>query len=329
MNPVTCATAASFVFIAASFPAAGAPTPAEKGEGPPWRGSVATYGHAATALSLSKSAEPFYNPFYGHRLELQPEWHFGQQLFLRGKLELSQELTLSDETTYRHEVVWSDLAVEVGAEGVDDPWLGVRAAGTLRLTAPLSKVSAAQTKLFSLGPGISLTRKFPVRSGLTARLESRLTQSFHRFTTTQFSAPTIAACGDLRDQSCGELAHSGARNVRSELGAAATVSFEPIEKLSATARFQLSQGWLYPLAEVRLNGAENLPTTGEVGLRHTWGLVLEASYQLLPYLTASLGSSTIAPQLAPDGTRRTPFFNRYTTLYLDLGLDFEAVLSRK
>jgi hypothetical protein len=55
--------------------------------------------------------------------------------------------------------------------------------------------------------------------------------------------------------------------------------------------------------------------------------VLDYTIELTDYLSASLGFSTFWPQLRPDSTYRTPFFNRYTNVYVDLSLDLERLVA--
>lgn len=297
----------------------------------PWRGSTLTYGHATSALSFNRAAEPFYNPFYAHRLELRPRWSFDRYADLSARFEVAQELTLSDDTTYRNEVVASDLMLEASAKGYQEPLTQVRVNGGLRVAVPFSKAAWAQTRVFSFAPGVVLSRSFPVKEGLSVSYDARYTFRFNRFTTAQYSGPTIAACGDPRELSCAEYVTSGVRNAFGDLSHGATVGFSPIAKLSLSSSFRLAHAFLYPLSPAEkptVNGPVALPVDAGTQARHSWGLTLEAGYQVLPELSVLLGSSTLAPQLGPDGVLRNPFFNRTTTLYVDLALELEPLIAR-
>ena len=332
MHSANLVRVASVLLLAASFPAGGA-EPAASSTAPteakeaPWRGSFVSYGHATSAISVDKAAEPYWNPFYVQTFVVQPEWHFTKHFFTRARFELEQELTLSDDTTYARQVMWSDLSLDLGTDGVKIPKAGIQVSGTVRLTAPLSKASAAQTKLTSIGPGVTLSRRFEVRSGLTVGYAARYTQRFHRFTTPGYDAPTITACGDLRDQVCTSLKGAEQRNVRADLLQGPTVSFDPLARLHLSATFQLSHAWLYALPSAPVAG-QPLDAAGDVGVRQSTGFIVSTGFDVTRELTLTLAATTFTSQPGPDGRARTPFFNRNTLLSLDAALDVEALLKR-
>jgi hypothetical protein len=309
--------------VDAPAPAPAPPPPAKKKA--PWRGTSLSYSHATSALSLNKAAEPLWNPYYLHRLAFRPQWHFGDQLFLRGNFDLGQELTLADDTNRRYEVVYSDAVLDLGAAGLADPWLGVHLSGSLRVTAGLSKVSQAQTRFLTLGPGVSLSRRFGVLEGLTVRYDVRYSERLHRSTTTVFDGPTLAFCDGRDLAQCAEYAHSGVRNTARDVSQSVGLSMSPHGRISFSAQFLAHHGFLYPLTSAEQYG---LPGDQGQHVRYAWGFNLGASIKLFDELSLSLGSSTFAPQLTPSSTRRSPFFNRFTNLYVDLGLDLEALLNR-
>ncbi|MGA9523070.1 MAG: hypothetical protein WBV82_16495 [Myxococcaceae bacterium] len=292
----------------------------------PWRGSFLTYGHAATTVSLDKGALPFYNPTYAHRLELGPQWNFNDLLFVRARLELMQEFTVSDTYENPHEIVVTDLMADVGTSGWEEPRTGIRISGDLRLTAPTSKIAQAQSRILSVGPRLSLSRKFPVMQGLTVRYDGRYTYRFNRYTTMQNEAPRLIACTDVQSLDCLETAHTGRRNVEQDVVHGATVLFQPLEKLSVTSSLMWSHGFLYALTPSDIPVRAN-PYANENFARFSSIFSIGASYQIFDALDVGAGVLTVSP-LGEDGSVRTPFFNQFTTLYLDLGVDFEALLSR-
>ncbi len=300
-------------------------TSAELKSTAPWRGSSFTYGHASTALSLDKGAQPWWNPYYAHRLELMPQWHFNDWLFARARFEIGQELTLADDTEYVREVVFSDITADVGTSGWQEPKTGIRISGDLRLTAPTSKMSWAQTKVFSVGPRLALSRSFPVMQGLSVRYEGRYTRRFHRYTTQQTEAPRLIACTDVDTLDCLNNDNTGRRNVMQDVVHGASVSFQPMEKLSFATALMFSHGFLYRLTPSDLPRAN--PFADPNVVRFSSVFSLGASYQIADALNLGAGVLTISPR-GEDGSYRQPFFNQFTTLYLDLGVDFEALLSR-
>ncbi|MBS1148940.1 MAG: hypothetical protein H6Q89_638 [Myxococcaceae bacterium] len=315
------AIVASFVAHAQVSTASSAVPPKAK---PGYRGSALTYGHQATAYTFDRAAEPQYNPTWSHRLGIIPEWHFNDQLFVRGRLFLGQEFTASDSTNHRNEVELSDLALEVGVSGFTEPFTRIRIGGDVRVTLPTSKLSHGATRLLAIGPGLALSRTFGF--GLTVAYTGRYSYRFHRYTTGLNDAPSIAACGNPLAAACAEFLTTGRRNAHSDLTHGAAIGFAPIEKLSINAAFHLSHLWLYPLAAVP---AELGPITEarDTPMRSFTNFELAVSWQLFKPIGITVGASTFSPQLNTYGTRYFPLFNRNTTLYLDLSFDVEAAVS--
>ena len=124
----------------------------------PWRGTSVNYSHNLGVMTLAPGAEPFYNPTWSQRLGLMPEWHFGDLITLRGRFFLSQEFTESDSTRYRNEVELSDVWLDTVWSGVTEKNSRIRLGADLRVTLPTSKVSQAQTRILTLGPGVNVSQ---------------------------------------------------------------------------------------------------------------------------------------------------------------------------
>ena len=77
----------------------------------PWRGSQVILGQAVSALSLDRSAELTYNPYYAMSLVFAPMWWATDWLALRGQFALAWEVTNSDITTREDEIWASDLTL--------------------------------------------------------------------------------------------------------------------------------------------------------------------------------------------------------------------------
>lgn len=297
----------------------------------PWTGSFILYSHNLSALTLNKAAEPYYNPTYNHQLDLRPQWNLGTRFFLRGRLMLSQELTLGDDTTYRNEVVLSDTWLDVGWRGTRIEALGLNVAANVRVFAPTSKGSQAETLVGGIGPGILLVRSFPVWGGLTLLADARVNRFFHRYTTSQNESPAVAACGDIRELSCNNFVQTGVRNAFASVGYGGGFSLSANDKLSFSSQFRMSHSFLYELsdfAKPTVGGLEALPTDAGTNTRHIWGFFFDVNYQLTPAFALSAGTFTFAPQLAPDGQHQNPFFSRFTMFHFDLGINVEALLSQ-
>lgn len=297
----------------------------------PFRGSVIAYEHAATALSAFKGAEPRWNPYYAHQLSLRPEFHIKElPVYFRGRFNLSQELTLSDSTTYKHEVVWSDVILEAVAPGWVEPNSKIRFGGNLRVTVPVSKASWAQTLTLGISPSLIVTRPFPVLKGLVVGYGVRYSGFLNRSTTVVFEGPRIP-CGDPDSALCRRLSHTGSRNPVWSLSHGPVVVLSPIEKLSLTATFNHFYTQLHaltPASVPALTGDVTLDGGNGIDGRFSAVAMLDATYALTDDLALAAGVLTSSSQLGPDGTYRNPFFNRFTMLYVDVLIDVERLTAR-
>ena len=302
-----------------------------------YRGTSVSYGHAATALTFAPGAQPDYNPSESHRLGLMPEWHFTDDFFVRSRFFMSQELTplfwgdgeKADETKYKYEVELSDLWLDAVYGGYKEKVTGIRVAGDLRFTLPTSKFSQAQTRLFTVAPGVNVSKTFKVLSGLTFVYATRFTFRINRLPTSQNAGPSITNCTDI--QLCNDLVSTGRRSAWSDILHGPTVVFAPHPKLSFSATFLMQRGFLPELAPVTdpsLTGSQYLQQQSDgPNTRDATAFVVGINYQPFDVVGFSLGSFTFSNQLRADGTYEFPLFNRNTVVSLDATFDLEAVIS--
>lgn len=321
---------AASVAVAQPTGLAGVETSGAGGNKAIWRGSSINYSHNATALTFAPGAEPQYNPTWSHRLGLFPEVHLGDVVTLRGRWFLSQELTLSDTTSTRNEVEVSDVWLDTVWSGFTEPTTRLRLGADVRVTLPTSKPSQAQSRLFTLGPSLNLSRRFNVLSGLSLIYSARFTWRFNRFATRQNQGPTIPACGDARALECLDLINTGVRNAQADVLHGPIVSFQPHPTVDVSASFLMQRAWLPALAPVPLEramGSTQLAAGTDVATRDLMLFSLSVSWQAFKNVGFSLGAWTFTSQLGEDGRYQFPLFNRNTTLYLDATLDVEGAVS--
>lgn len=302
---------------------------AKNADRPAWRGTSVNYSHNLGVMTLAPAAEPFYNPTWSHRLGLFPEWHFGQQLTLRGRFFLSQEFTESDSTRYRNEVELSDVWLDGVWSGFTEKNSRIHLGADLRVTVPTSKTSQAQSRILTLGPSLNVSRRFDVLSGLTLIYSARFTYRFNRFATRQNQGSTSSACGDSRSLECIDIINTGVRNPQFDVLHGPVVSFAPHAKVDVSASFLMQRAWLPALAAapVELAGSTQLGVGTDVATRDLMIFSLSVSYQAFKAVGFSLGAWTFSNQLGEDGRYQFPLFNRNTTLYLDATFDLEGAVS--
>lgn len=298
---------------------------AVEGSKSPFRGSTLVYEHSGSAISVLKSAEPTWNPYYAHQLSLRPEWHFSDPVFLRARVNLTQELTNSDSTLYKNEYVLSDTTLELVWTGWTEKRTGVRVNGNLRVLAPTSKASRGQSLVTSVAPGLTLVRPFSVLGGLIVGYTGRYTQNFNRWTTSQYDGPTVP-CGDLDSPACARFVHSGVRNSLFNVSHGPILILSPVSKLTLTFSASFAASRLYALHDTVVDTATGPIELGEgagVNTRFANVTSLDATWQFNEVFGLSGGAFTYASQTGPDATYRNPFVNRFTSFYLDVIVDVE------
>ena len=301
----------------------------------PWRGSAIAYDHTFTSLSLSKSAVPDYNPYYAHTLSLAPVWNFGSGFVAKGTFALEQELTTSDEYERAHEVVASDVGLDLGYTGWQESQTGITVAGSVRFTLPTSKKSAAEQLYFNLSPGVTLTRKFDVLGGLVVAYQGRFGYNFRETATMQYDGPRVVGTEGSEDSD--RFEDTGRPTAEWTVVHGPMVTLLITEKLNATAFYSFSKARLYSLSDIRLEdlspgtvltGDPNeIIAEGDLGTRwrHLEWFGLQAAYQLNDAVGVVAAVNTAAPQQRPNSEDYSRFFNRHTAFSLGVNVDVDAV----
>ncbi|HWV39754.1 MAG TPA: hypothetical protein VN033_14890 [Vulgatibacter sp.] len=295
----------------------------------PWRGSFLQYQHSMTAISADKSAEPMWNPVYVHGITIQPQRYFGDSIVARLGFSIEQELTNSDYTTKYREFEWSDLSLELVWTGWVEPATDIRISGGLRGIGAISKISRARSLVGGLSPSVTLSRRFDVLNGLTAAVATRYTQRFYDSTTGQYDGHGIVGCDK---NSCDALTNTGVRNSPWDVSVGPSLTLGVTGEFTLSSSFILVRQRLYSIgdAEIEIDGPTVAVSADEDGTntRYLNVFSLGASYLLFDDYQLSLGINTAAPELAPDSTRYFPVLNRYTVVYLGLGVDVDALASK-
>ncbi|HRE88402.1 MAG TPA: hypothetical protein PK095_04600, partial [Myxococcota bacterium] len=196
---------------------------------------------------------------------------------------------------------------------------------SLGFAFPTSLASQGQTMLFSVSPSLRLgwTLK-DVLSGLGFGYTARFTKLFHEYTTGELDSPVVPGCFAGSSGSCDRFLNTGVRNASYRLSNSLDASLAFTDWMSLSASFGVVVSWLYDdVEDDRVTFQELEPQDERYALVADLGL----TFQPTTPLSISIGASTFNPQLAPDGSRYTPFFNRFTTLYLDLRLDVAALVT--
>lgn len=290
---------------------------------PIWAGSTLSYRNAATALSFSRGAELTYNPYYAMSLTASPVFRLHDHVNVGLQASVSRELTDSDYTTRRGQFEWSDLTLRFGFPGFYTiPVAQIRISGDVPFAFPTSRISRARTTVVAMSPGISLSRRFDVLSGLTLRYGLRGTYWWNRYETGQYERPTIDGC----DRDCGRFRAMEVLNPTWRITNSFGLDIAFIEQLSFGVSFAVVRDDVGQPPVANISYVPVTPTdarfTNSAGVSLTW--------QAVEALSLTLGADSAHPQLRPGpGEYYAPFFNRFTVAYLDATLDFGALIPRR
>jgi hypothetical protein len=284
---------------------------------PKYAGTEISLGVFVSAISFDRAAELTYDPIFSTTLSADPHWQLNRSWSLVGHLAVDTEFTNADDTTRLRQPLLQDVFVEADWTRMHLPWDLTLVAGA-RLSLPASLSSIAMRRLFAIGPGASLTKKFHVgRVILGPYVGLRVTLNEQLSRATVYENPTIGACA-TNGGDCEAFDHSGTRASAASFVESLGMTAAFPHHLTGTIAFQDVQGLLYPLdpATNPVNGMPIGTVNGEdTTWRHSMVYVLSLEWDATPHWSVTGGFWTENPQLAPDSSYYAPFFNRYTMVF--------------
>lgn len=308
----------------------------------PWRGSAFSYENTFSAISLAKSADPTWNPYYAQSLSFRPRFYPIEDLYVGARLDLEIELTTSDDTDHKREWIVSDLLLDVGYSHkvLTIPAVDVKVRPSIRFTLPTSIVSRGRSLVMGIGPALAFSREFKllkgnVLSSLTLTYAFRPTKYLHQYAYAQVDIPD-AYCANVSRPEC---QHRGRTNLNWQLSNYLAAKLQILKKLSFSADLFIMNGFTHKIpaqtyADILLNesyrGTGSVFAVEESAVNHRASLwaIFDVTYDLVDWLSLSVGTSTYHPQLAPDSSYYGPFFNRYTNFYFTVTIPVDAFIDQ-
>ena len=290
----------------------------------PWRGSQVVLRNSLSALTLDPGAEQTYNETFAMTWSFRPWWWVSDKVFLRAQLDVTHELTESDVTTNSGEAWMGDLALVVGGSGLYTiPVLGIGISTDLVLTLPTSKVSQGRSLIIGIGPGLGLSRSFGLLQGLVMGYNLRVTGRLFWYSTAERESPIIPGCSS-GPAGCEAYLNTGVRNPYLRLSQVGYVSLKALSWLGVSLSVGHAIDWLH---ELEPDAKVSYQPVDDADRRYLTFLEFTVSFRPLEMLEVGVGYSALHPQLAPDSTYYTPFFNRYSALFVDIKLHADALVS--
>lgn len=286
------------------------------------RGTTLSLTQSASAISLDKSYDPTYNPYYAMTFNIAPLFWLSDDVHLRWNFSASKELTEADDETYDGEFQPSDLSMGVGAHLWTIPVVGIDLSAGFDVTLPTSKVSRARTMNVALSESFRIAKTFDVLSGISIGTSVRGTEYFYDYTTSETVTPRVSGCG--RVGGCDAFLNTGVRNTATRLVNSADLSVAFIDELSLSVTAALYSSFLFEGAS-----DDRVSTTTLTPTDNRWATSYGIALNYAPFrgFNTTLGVDTTNPVQATDQTYYPPFFNRYTLVYLDLQVEVSGIFS--
>ena len=284
----------------------------------PWRGSQISYVNEVGVVSFDPSSDLTYNPYWLMTWAFQPRWWFDETWNAGARLDLSREVTEADDRTYSGETWVHDLLLTAGASRFYTiPGAGIALSADLVLTLPTSKLSQARTLALGIGPGVRIGREFDLgpAGSLSLGYRVRFTSFLHRITTSELETPIIPSCSGF-DGGCDEFVNTGVRNTQWRVQHGVSIAWQVFDWFGVSTGFEHIVSWLYDITK----DDERVSWQPEDDIDARYSSAFDVELTFLPWspIEIGVGYVTLSPQLAPDSTYYNPFYNRYSTLYVDI-----------
>lgn len=291
----------------------------------PWRGTSVTLHNEVGVPTFDPSANLTYNPYWAMSLRFNAQWWFNDTFYMRGMFSLTREMTNSDFTTQQGEIWASDVTLRTAASHFYTiPLVDVDLSAHFDLIAPTSKVSQARTLVVGFRPTVQLSRGFDLLKGMNLSYRFSANKSLHRHTTAERDVPLISSCSES-SAGCSEYLNTGSRNGSWRLTHSAHLSQQFTDWLGASITFGVVTDFLYDsISDPSVSLTPMVPENQ----RHWLTSDINIAFKPFKAMSISVGASSYHSQLNQSSSYQTPFFNRYTTVYVDLGLDVAGLISQ-
>jgi len=284
-----------------------------------FKGSSVGIKNVMSTLTLNKDGQLTYNPYYAVSIQASPRFAFTKRFYASVSVGAVREMTNADNTTMRGETLLDDVSLRLGLSQIAKIPGGLSLSGAIDGLAPTSKASQARTMIVGVRPSLNLAWAVPGTKKLSFNYSVAGTWYAHQYTTASKESPLIPGCS-ITDRGCDAFSHSGVRNTQWRLINSVSTNFSATSWLSFGATFVMLHDFVYALDPYEDETPSFVPQEPS-SIRYILAYDLSATVRPMSAMSITLGASTANPQLAPDTSYYTPFFNRYTNLYLNLSFD--------
>ncbi len=297
-----------------------------------WAGSSLSYRNMYGATGILKDTEQTWNPTYVMALVLAPRFAITKSLTIKAWNYSTQELTQNDDTTYKNEPTLSDTLVTLSWSALKDKESGFSIGFDGQIGLPTSKASQAKRLYAMTGVGVGVAWS---KWDISASYTSRFSHMFTGYTTVSLQKPSLATCA-AGPEGCDNWSQTGARSANYRFVNIGSLGYKVNDILSFSVAGGIINDLLPALSPATLS---NTPTFGppavitagsdNTTLRGLMYYGVGAEFHVATGIAIGIGSETYNSALKLDSTYQTPFFNRYTSFYVELSVAPEEFFAKK
>lgn len=304
-----------------------------------YRGSLITYENIFSLRALDPGAEQSYAPYYAQNISFAPQIWLRDDMFVSARMSVEVEITDSQWTDTKREPILSDLFFSyMWLSAYRIPVVGISISPTVRLRLPTSKISQAQSMMFSIEPGVLLSKGFRLHKGkwfssIALMYGFRISPRFHEFENAQVDQVACSAGGGgidpIQGYDTSACLHSGIRNSKLRFANSFILRINVHPKIFFTASVALINDLLYEHDGGVQNTEGGLPVDVPPTRNNHNALISSAiviTSPLLRWLYFSAGFSAFHNQLEPDSSYFVPLFNRNINFFFDVTIPIDKVV---
>ncbi len=308
-------------------PSGAAEEPKAKPKPRPFAGTQIFAQTSMTTATVFRGQTQYANPTVEGSLWLLPRYAINKDFQLRGRFILNYEMTNSDTTKTRNEVVISDTTLQLFYRAIPEV-AKIKPMVAVNLGVPTSKTSRARTMVVSPGATLQLVRpiehvlggEIDIISGLT------YTHPFYRYTTAGTIDPTPYAFSCFGGNACQDQL-SGTFNVSDSLTYSLIVTGEwgkwsPALFYLGSSQFAYSGRDDYTYQGQPIRGPEGYGQQSPNAVRQSSYFSAWLDYSANNWLTAEVGYWLSRATLTEGGKYGNPFFDRYNDMRVYIGANF-------
>jgi hypothetical protein len=318
----------------------------KKSEKLPWRGTTLIFDQSATTQTVGLGDDyNSRNSTYEINFSFRPRYYLydsgDHTVNVNAVMELGQELTNSDYTTQKNEVLFGNTTLNAVYGYVvykDESGLLTQLSVGPRVVFPTSKAAWRSGQRLQLGGGVSAVQAFPLAGPTKTWFPSAsLTGSFYymkplQTATTGENPDFVRERTTVNAQSIASNQISAGAKVNHQMTAVTAASFDVTQKLHLTGSYVWVMQWAYTFDETEVTpaGVNGMTFTANeledaTNFRVMPWFLVSLDYDLLPEVGIGGGYFNMTSQIGEDGQRRNPLWSPDARVFFDITANLDQI----